>query len=386
MSLKETVNSKMVFIDSYYKGLYGAPRSMLALAKGLADEGNAVEIITTKYDILATEAKKEGVKCVIFNTPSVLLMSRRSVNLFNRFYYVFTLFFFWISIVFKYSLGKYNTICVNDIRSFLLFMPLLFLNGKKIIWYIRINDRVKFITKIAAFLSSKIVIISSDCINVFSLKEQEVYKKKIFLVHTGFQITKPSIDAFLNKSHADTDKVFITVGSICKRKNQIAIIEAFSNIDAENKYLYILGSPATEADYSYNDELLFKIKMLNIADKVSLIPHTPYVLNYLRMADFFLFASHQEGLPRVVVEALLSGCYVISAKVDGVNDIIKNKNLGIVTTYSASSGFFAEEFLSLIENVYEMDHDKEYRRHFIEENFSLAAYVKNFINVVNVQR
>lgn len=371
----------IAFIDSYHKGLYGAPRSMLSLASGLINFFSIVDIITTKEGNLSNKAKEMGLNANVFSCPDILLESRKGFTRLKLICYVFNLISFWVNLAFKYSLKKYDLICVNDIRTFLIFLPILIVNRKKIIWYVRINDRVGFIYRVAVRLSRLIILISKDCINSFSDAEKINFSSKFCVVHTGFEQVNSTRDSFghLILNHKQDDKVFITVGSICKRKNQISIVRSFSNIPSHKKHLYIVGSPANESDNDYYNELLDMIEQLNISNFITFIPHTPYVFDYLSNADIFLFASHAEGLPRVVIEALMMGCFVISSKVDGVSDIIVDDKLGIITKSKPSDPIFIEEYTQLLTKYFCENHDRTLGVSFVKNNFSYENYISRFV-------
>ena len=377
----------ITFIDSYYKGLYGAPKSMLSLAEGLIGKGCEVKIITTKCDLLVDAAKAKGISADAITCPTILVKSRLKFSFHDKLLYPIFLFIFWCKLLFVKNFNKVDVICINDIRSFLLFLPIIIKFRKKIFWYVRINDRLKYLTSIAAFLSKGIILISMDCYKMFSKHEVEIYKEKFFVIHTGFDFSDKTNDSNsnVNVAHKDNDVVFISVGSICERKNQKVIIDAFSKLKIKNKgkHLYLLGSPPSENDFTYYDELVDMINDKNISSMVTLIPHTPFVKEYLSMANIFLFASHKEGLPRVIIEAIYAGCNIVTSLVDGVTDIIISKDLGLVTSSKASEVNFDTEFLSLMEKSIELPQDKELKREIIKKKFSYEKYINNFLFFIN---
>ncbi|MFA0142556.1 glycosyltransferase [Vibrio kanaloae] len=380
---------KILFVDTYYKGLYGAPKSMLALASGMHEKKHVVSVASTKEDTLLSSARDLNLKTISFETPDILLRSRRHHGVGTLLNYFITLLFYWFKQV-KY-LNDFNAdaICVNDIRAFLIFFPILFVKRKKVVWYVRINDRVSIISCLASWLSKKIILISSDCYKCFNDFELKKFKDKFSIVNTGFKFP---IKSKLNQAefeHSEDDIIFISVGSICERKNQISILIAFEKLNERNKYLYLLGSPANEIDEEYDTKVRSFISDNNLCDRVKLVPHSPYVMDYLAVADFFLFASHKEGLPRVVIESLYSGCYVVSSKVDGIYDIINSADLGAITLSSASCDSFQNEFNQCVSSVVSQFSDivninnRELRMRHIDVTFSFDCYIDNFTNVLN---
>lgn len=372
----------IVFMDSYFKGLYGAPKSMLELAEGVSKRNINVKIVSSKDDSLLEQARDKQLDTFSFDVSDSALLARGKLNYLTKILYIFGLLISWFSCLFNDPFKKADSICINDIRSFLLVLPLIFKYRRKVIWYVRINDRVKYISSIAARLSSKIILISSDCIDVFTVQEREKYKSKFSVINTGFDIDFNTLET-VQKSHQEGDFVFISVGSICSRKNQLAVVDAFSAIPLENKYLYLIGSPANDADAVYNESVLALINNLDLQDKIKLVGYTKLVKSYLMLSDVFLFASHKEGLPRVLIEALLAGCFVISAKVDGVFDIIRSKDLGLITPNFALSDVFKNEFQAIAIESTQVDISKSDIASKSKEQFSYTKFIDSFINECN---
>lgn len=364
--------------------MYGAPKSMLSLAKGLPGFGYDVTVASSKDDLLLNEAKKEKLNTLSLNVPDLLLISRKKASFIDKIRYFLCLIFFWCKVFSSNGFDKYNYICINDIRSFLLFFPIVVRQRKKIYWYVRINDRVPIIHPLALLLSNKVILISSDCIKSFTEREKLVFKDKFFILNTGFVLkNKKNPYQYIQENHSDGDIVFTSVGSICARKNQIAVITSFYNLSLDNKHLYIVGSPASELDNLYYNEARKLVDDLKLNDTVTFIEHTPHVLCYLKHSNYFLFASHMEGLPRVVIEAIMCGCFVISSNVDGISDILIDKRFGVYTNCKATDESFDSQFLELINSsINQSDGNKPDLEHF-KKRFSYEKYIDGFIKIIN---
>lgn len=375
---------KICFIDSYFKGMYGAPKSMLSLAKGLSSLGIDIVVASSKDDLLLQEVYRAELGKLSLDVPDELLISRKKIKILDRIKYVLSLVSYWIKINGRSEFDHVDHICVNDIRSFLLFLPILYKQRRKVTWYVRINDRVPIVHSLALFLSSKVILISTDCKESFTRLERKLFNKKFFVLNTGFNF-ESTIDSEHNIkiNHASKDIVFTNVGSICSRKNQIGVIKAFSGINITNKHLYMIGSPASEIDEKYYEETLKLVESLSLQDNVTFIEHTPYVLSYLKMSNYFLFASHKEGLPRVVIEAVMSGCYVISSNVDGISDILIDTNLGAYSEYKANDERFDSSFLELIHNSLNSSSENRPDLESFHEKFSYNKYIEGFIKVIS---
>lgn len=69
----------------------------------------------------------------------------------------------------------------------------------------------------------------------------------------------------------------------------------------------------------------------------------------LQKYNLFLFTSHTEGMPNVIIEAALAGLPIISSRVGGVPDIIKDEGLLVKDTHSSKE--FIEKTKKALSNL-----------------------------------
>lgn len=114
-------------------------------------------------------------------------------------------------------------------------------------------------------------------------------------------------------------KILLSVGTINGRKAQIDIINAYQLLSDElisQSYLVLVG--ARESGYlSLLNKEIDKLPE-NIKNNILLVPETDKVGEWYKASDIFVFASHNESYPRVILEALYFGLNVISSRVFGV--------------------------------------------------------------------
>ncbi len=133
---------------------------------------------------------------------------------------------------------------------------------------------------------------------------------------------------------------FITVGRLDYSKNYEMLARVTKRL-ADKGYnfkTYIIGDGA---DREKLEEL---IKELNISDRLILLGRRDNPYMYVKYADAFLLSSRYEGLPTVIIEALILHIPCISTNVAGVKKLI-GENYGIITENNE------EAFLNGIENV-----------------------------------
>ena len=88
-----------------------------------------------------------------------------------------------------------------------------------------------------------------------------------------------------------------------------------------------------------NEELLYLINDLGLQENVTLLPKLPQEEVYQKMkeASLLLFPSVQEGMPNVVVEAMVLGLAVISTRCGGVEELIDEKTGWLVPTRNSEA-------------------------------------------------
>ena len=108
------------------------------------------------------------------------------------------------------------------------------------------------------------------------------------------------------------ETVVISVGGLIERKNPLTVIEGFKNskVSSSGKLLMLGDGP-------------LKNQCQLAADKSIEIPgYVTDVERYLKAADVFVSASHSEGLPNAVMEALAAGNPVVLSDIGPHREIL----------------------------------------------------------------
>ncbi len=117
-------------------------------------------------------------------------------------------------------------------------------------------------------------------------------------------------------------KVLISVGELTKRKNNITMIEAMSELKDLSLTYLICGSGPKE------QELKQRVQELGLEKQVKFAGYVTDVPALLQQADCFVFPSFQEGLPVAVMEAMAVGLPVIASRIRGITDLIEHTKGG----------------------------------------------------------
>ncbi len=107
-------------------------------------------------------------------------------------------------------------------------------------------------------------------------------------------------------------KIFLVSGSLIKRKDPLTILKAFNELDQHKNCLVFIGAGKLEKELKseYRSEsIIFRGGVNNISD-------------FLSTSDFFISASHSEGLPNAVLEAMHVGVPVILSNIPSHKEIV----------------------------------------------------------------
>lgn len=115
--------------------------------------------------------------------------------------------------------------------------------------------------------------------------------------------------------------VWVSVGSQRLPKNYVGLLRAFSALDSGK--LLIVGAPFQA------DELTALAKELGVSDRIVQLGRRSDVPDILAASDAFVLASHNEGLPNAVMEAMAAGLPVVATDVGGVSELLPTSAHGV---------------------------------------------------------
>lgn len=118
--------------------------------------------------------------------------------------------------------------------------------------------------------------------------------------------------------------VFLHVGSFVPEKNHEGLVRIFSRIVLKHKeaVLLLIGSGRLEA---VTKEL---VKQLGLERSIYFLGSRKDVLKLMPLCNALLMPSHIEGLPGVILEAMVSKLPVIAYNVGGIGEVIAHKKTG----------------------------------------------------------
>ncbi|MBB3308086.1 glycosyltransferase involved in cell wall biosynthesis [Enterobacter sp. Sphag1F] len=125
--------------------------------------------------------------------------------------------------------------------------------------------------------------------------------------------------------------IFGSIGSLITRKANHHIFQAlgqFKRMHPEAKWKMVVVGSGPE-----HENLVQLARKENIETNVVFTGFQNNPLDYLTAFDAFILASRSEGLPRVVLEAMLVKTAVIGSNVVGTSELINHNETGLIFEY-----------------------------------------------------
>ncbi len=170
---------------------------------------------------------------------------------------------------------------------------------------------IKYAQKIIAVSGA----VGHDIVNRYKISS-----KKIIVIHNGIDISR-----FVYAAPQFKTPIKIgSIGRLVEQKDFKTLIEACSLLKTKDFSLQIAGQG------NLKGELEAQIKNLKLEDSIKLIGQEENVADFLQSLDIFVLPSRWEGLGIAILEAGAAGPAVIASNVDGIKEIILDKDNGLL--------------------------------------------------------
>ena len=236
----------------------------------------------------------------------------------------------------------------------------------------------KFINKVFGFLPKvipNVKIAPSTEATEFVFGKIAVKNNKVTILHNAlnyddFKFNEKNRDKIRTELNVGNKTLYGHVGRLNKQKNHIFLLNIFKEIlkKDKNSMLVLIG------EGELKQEILNKIKELNIEKNVILLEPKKNINEYFMAFDKLIFPSLFEGMPNVIIEAEASGlpCFIS-------NTITKEANItGLVKYIDLNKS--AEEWASIILNK-KIEKRKDYKNDFIENKYMIDQITDEFIKI-----
>lgn len=310
----------------------GAERQLVYTASGLAREGHQVKILIN-YPIY-------HYKNLLDENIEVICSNSSKYTLYKRYYYL-------IKEILKFKPDVVHSFLGNrNLEA--MFISKIFGVRKRV-------ASVRNASKAEYRYYKKFEKYSTDVIcNSQRAKNEieEMYGKneKLKVIYNGIDITKYKIEKnidYLKKELKITEenRIGVFIGRISEQKNHEECIKAYIEL-FQNNYLssgdklYLIGNILEQNIYENIINLINKNKMDN---NIIYLGERKDIINLLSISDYLILPSKYEGLPNVVMEAMLTNTFVLATNVGGTAELVENQETGLLIEKTTKE--------SIVENI-----------------------------------
>jgi len=213
-----------------------------------------------------------------------------------------------------------------------------------------------YIEKIAAKCSTLIFSQNKEDINTM-VKEKIANIKKIKHLGNGVDINKFNTLRFSEKFIVNKKrelgiknnlKIVGTVGRLVKEKGYLELFKAFKLVLEKfpETLLLIIGPEDLEKKDAFSPTI---VKDYGIKNNVIFLGERTDTDELYSLMDVFILASHREGFPRTIIEAMASKLPVVATDIRGCREAVENETTGKLVPPHDSRAL-AEEIIYFLNN------------------------------------
>ena len=165
------------------------------------------------------------------------------------------------------------------------------------------------------------------------------------------------------------DKTLLSIGRLESQKNHTDLINKLSNADYKLK---IIGEGSLK-------EELIELSNLNKV-KIELLDYLDHEILSKTYSEylFYIQLSRYEGNPKTILEAMFSGCIVITSNVYGINNLVKDGVNGIILNNTQDLPLLIDKLLKDFKNLKLISNNA---KNFVEENHSFERFLKTELEI-----
>lgn len=310
--------------------------------------GNSEDIeIVKEYDFIKVIPAKSYIS---FN-------SLKTINFLKTLYLPFKI---------KKELNNINFIKTNQLHGcwvgillkFLLRKPLIIRTGYDIMQF-KILEKKPIYIIIFYYLLTQAALIFSNIYTVTSKIDKENLERKFLIKNNVLVHPNYAIGNYFKTFEQRHKYKIISVGRLEEQKNYIKLVESLANTDIQ---IDIIGGG------SQKEEILLKGKENNVKIEIfNPIPNEELIKKYSEY-KIFITAAKFEGNPKAVLEAMSSGCIVVSFENENIKEVIINNENGILFSELKEVDSILK---SIIDNKVKFERISNNAIKTIKNNFSL---------------
>lgn len=233
---------------------------------------------------------------------------------------------------------KVHVVLGNTVRANIVGSLAVLNTDTKLIWLIQDITFPKILFKILSFIPKRIIFISKYLTKYYN-KNLSNKNKVVHIWREGFSgnNAKTEEETEKNKTSLYINDHNIVIGCISRLvpdKGIHILIESINQLVNESKVkslkCIIVGTGKGQKEES-EDELKKMIGKYNLGNYINIVGHQENIFSYLKMFNVFCLPSiAPEGVPTVIIEAMMARVAVIATSTGGTPEVVINEKTGLL--------------------------------------------------------
>ena len=222
------------------------------------------------------------------------------------------------------------------------------------------------------YIASNYIVIYGDSFVKYAI-QSGVPKRKIRVFPTGINFNPKSSEENIRDllNIGADEKIVLFVGLHNKRKGIDLIIKTANLLRDENIRFVLVG------DGPEREKSIKVISNLGLSEKVNFLGNRLDVHNFYNQADIFFFPSRGEGLPGVLMEAMIYQVPIVTSNIAGTTDLVDNLENGLLCE-AEDYYCYAKSIKKLLQNERIRESFKKNGLNTIKTKFLWESNIKNF--------
>ena len=189
------------------------------------------------------------------------------------------------------------------------------------------------------------------------------------------QAVVPSPDLQCELGLSEHEPVLINVGSFVPEKNHAGLLRIFASVLER----YGSGVLLLVGDGRLRPELERLTEQLRLTDHVRFLGYRNDVPQLLAQSDLMVMPSFIEGMPGVILEAMMHRVAVVAADVGGISEVVLEKETGRLVA-ADDEARFASVVNGLLQDPDQLAGLRERAGEFVREKKSIVLIAGDFLN------
>lgn len=374
----------ILFYFPFNKTLTGGPRTLLTLLELIDRSKFSPLVVTQKPSPLVDELAKRNVEVLIYPLPEILSLEERQVL---RYGWTKKLISFFHLIRYNKYLIKVvksrdiRLIWARNIKGVLLVGFAASLTRNTLIWDIGLGEKFEGFVKVLHFIALNL----SDHVITQGKSQHQVmfgsilsrwYNKKLNYILPGISQDRIKAISQLNIVQCSSHYNILSIGTIGPRKNQMMLAAATKSLITNYPSVRV-NFVGPVVDQAYYERLRLYIDQEKLTDNIFFLGWRDDIPELMVKSHVLVLCSFNEGIPRVVHEAMHAQLPVIATTVGGIPDAIIHGKTGFLVEPNDLHSLTACLSCLIDDPTLAREVGKKAQA-FAQENFTYQAYYNKY--------